>query len=154
MAQGTIYRRSEDPASVDKPAPAAERIAKARDYETKFLELAAWYEWATPPQLEVACVLQDAADAVRCHALSYEAADALLAIWQPFAGLEAQVGKPPKLRLVEPEPDGKLAMLRQAVVDLGQMVDAAKTPEERDRLKVLMREQIAIYQRAQNGGTP
>jgi hypothetical protein len=154
MARRSVYRQDVDPATVDKPAPAAERIAKAHEYETKFLELAAWYEWATPPQLEAACALQDAADAVRCHALSYEAADVLLAIWQPFAGLEAQVGHPPKLRLVEPEPDGELAMLRQAVTDLGQMVDAAKTPEERDRLKVLMREQVAIYQRAQNGGTP
>jgi hypothetical protein len=148
------YRRSADPASVDKPAPAAERIAKARDYETQFLELAAWYEWATPPQLEAACALQDAADAVRCHALSYEAADALLTIWQPFAGLEAQIGNPPRLRLVEPEPDGELAMLRQAVTDLGRMVDAAKTPEERDRLKVLMREQVAIYHRTQNRVAP
>lgn len=148
------YRWSADPASVDKPAPAAERIAKARDYETQFLELAAWYEWATPPQLEAACALQDAADAVRCHALSYEAADTLLAIWQPFAGLEAQVGNPPKLRLVEPEPDGELAMLRQAVTDLGRMVDAAKTSEERDRLKVLMREQVALYQRTQSRGAP
>jgi hypothetical protein len=93
----------------------------------------------------VASVLQDAADAVQVRALSAEAATALIAAWQPFVGLEAQVGNPPPD--IEPE-NVELGVLRVAVKDLGESLKEAETPEDRRRLTKLLNRQIAIYERA------
>jgi hypothetical protein len=93
----------------------------------------------------VASVLQDAADAVQVRALSAEAATALIAAWQPFVGLEAQVGNPPPD--IEPE-NVELGVLRVAVKDLGKRLKEAETPEDRRRLTKLLNRQISIYERA------
>lgn len=61
----------------------------------------------------VASVLQDAADAVKEGALSPEAADALITVWQPFVGLEARVGNPPPvLERIQPDLGTRLFIQR------------------------------------------
>lgn len=125
--------------------PSAEdRKQLVSEYEASFRELAAWYEWSCPPNLEAACVLQSAADAVKCNQLSLRAADVLLQTWQPHAGVEARVGNVP-----DPLPeDGELAYLRRAVIDLGEMMDRESDPVRKDRLKSSMREQVRRYREA------
>jgi hypothetical protein len=110
--------------------------------EQKLRELAAWYEWSEPPNLVAAAVLQDAADAVRTRALSGKAADALIAVWQPFVGLEARVGNPPPTVRAE---DVKLRMLRRAVDDLKRWL--AEAPEDSGaRFAELLAEQERILE--------
>ncbi len=116
-----------------------------RYQEEKLRELGSWYEWSTPPNLVVASVLQDAADAVQVRALSAEAAIALIAAWQPFVGLEARVGNPPPAIQSE---NVELGVLKYAVKDLGKKLKEAKTPEDRRRLTKLLNRQIATYERA------
>ncbi len=92
-------------------------------------------------------MLQDAADAVRIRALSGEAADALIAVWQPFVGLEARVGKPPPTVRAE---DVKLRMLRCAVDDLKRWL--AEAPEDsRQRFAELLAEQERILEGYRGG---
>ena len=106
--------------------------------------LAAWYEWAEPVNQRVAGILQDAADAVREKALSTEAAEALIAVWQPFVGLEARIANAPSTIQPESADSGALA---SAVKDLGRMLQEAKTPQGRRFLTKLLNQQITNYER-------
>lgn len=109
------------------------------ELETELRELCCWYEWSEPPRLHIACVLQDAADAVRVHALSVVAAEALIAAWQPFAGLEAHVGNPPAAYTVAHE-EGEL---RKSIIgDIRRMVANESDPARRLRLASLLNQQI------------
>jgi hypothetical protein len=112
--------------------------------ESRLRELCAWYEWADPPNLPVAGVLQDAADAVRVKALSTEAAQALIVAWQPFAGLDALVGKPPELVTVA---NTETELQRAIVADMGRMVAAEPHSTKRVYLARLTDEQIEKFQR-------
>ncbi len=103
-------------------------------------ELCAWYEWGSQPHYSViAEALQDAADAVRVHAMSLEAAAVLIHVWGHFVGREAAVGN----ALPSYEQNERIAAIRYAVADLTKMLEAA--PEaEKPRLAKLLREQLSI----------
>ena len=101
-------------------------------------ELCAWYEWGTQPHYPViAEVLQDAADAVQCHAMSLEAAAVLIQVWGHFVGREAAVNNPPPSH----EQTERVAVLRYAVEDLTRMVEKAG-PDKKRTLARLLREQL------------
>jgi hypothetical protein len=112
----------------------------SRGLEDDLRGLCAWYEWGDQPEL--ARVLQDAADALCVRALSPEAADALIAVWQPFAGLEAQVGNQPKLMELAKSED---EMRRGVVADMRRMVGNETNPAARVRLTRLLDEQIRNF---------
>jgi hypothetical protein len=118
---------------------------KRHELEQELRRLSAWYEWSDYPNPAAAQALQDAADALVCHALSLEAAKAIADAWQPHAGVEALVGNMPP---VVAKPDDRLDAIRIAVRDLGQKLAAAKTSGRRAFLARLFNEQIAIYERA------
>lgn len=105
-------------------------------------ELCAWYEWGNGPHYPViAETLQNAADAVRVHALSLEAAAVLIECWRPFVGREAAVGNlPPSVERKE-----RIAVLRYAVEDLTCMLEAAPAADK-PRMAKLLRKQIAILE--------
>ena len=54
--------------------------------ETRLRELVACYEWNDPTNMAAASVLQTAADAMVEGSISDEAADLLIATWEPLAG--------------------------------------------------------------------
>jgi hypothetical protein len=115
--------------------------------EGELHELCCWYEWSEPPDLEAAGVLQDAADAVRVRALSPEVADALIAVWQPFAGLEAQVGKQPEMMAVA---ENEVEFQRGIVAHMRRLVGNEKHPAKRVHLVRLLEEQIRNFEGGHN----
>lgn len=107
-------------------------------------ELCAWYEWSEPPDLAAASVLQAASDAVSASALSVEAADALIAVWQPFVGLEAYVGnRPPSYTVATSEEE----LQRSIVADLRSLIARETNPARRVHLVGLMEKQIQNFVR-------
>lgn len=106
-------------------------------------QLCAWYEWGTVPSYKVVAeVLQDAADALRVHALSPEAAEAMLAAWQPFVGREAAVGNL-TAKMNAPDDDAvTVGVVRYAVEDLKRMLVAAPDADK-PRLAQLLHRQSA-----------
>lgn len=99
-------------------------------------ELCCWYEWAEPPNLGVAGLLQDAAD--RIGTLDLVIVRAMLEMYRPLAWAE-----PPS----SAESDRQAAIV-SAVKDLQRMLKAAPA-EDKLRLAALLRDQIAILE----GGT-
>jgi len=112
------------------------------DRETELRELCAWYEWAEPPNLLVAGLLQDSADALRVRGLSVEAADSLIAVWQPFVGVEAQVGNMPELMAVGAN---EAKFQRGIVTHMRRMVAEEARPARRARLARLLENQIEHF---------
>lgn len=107
-------------------------------------QLCAWYEWSEPPDLGAASVLQAAADAVSAGALSVEAADALIAVWQPFVGLEAHAGnRPPSYTVATSEEE----LQRSIVADLRSLIARETNPARRVHLVGLMEKQIQNFVR-------
>ena len=115
--------------------------------EEQLRELCAWYEWAEPPNLRVAGVLQDAADAFRDGALSPEATEALIAVWKPFVGHEAAIGNPPKM---VPLQDNTIGALKCAVKDLRRMLNEA-SEDSKPRFAELLRQQASILEKHEKG---
>jgi len=113
------------------------------DLETELRELCAWYEWGHRPNVEVAGVLQDAADAMRVRALSPAAAKVLIAAWQPFAGLEAQTGDSPELMTVA---NTEHEVLRGILAHMRRMVTRETHPAKRVHLAKLLEKQIQILE--------
>jgi len=105
-------------------------------------EFCVWYEWGEPPDLGAASVLQAACDAMSAGSLSFEAADALIAVWAPFAGLESHVGnEPPGFSVAESEHN-----LQRAIVgDLRRMIADENHPAKRVYLTTLLDTQIQRF---------
>lgn len=110
--------------------------------ETKLRELCAWHEWGEPPDLEAADVLQAAADAVKCGALSVEAAEVLIAVWAPFAALEAHVGNEPPTFTVAATAE---QLQRAVVADFRSIIARENNPAKRVHLTTLLDKQIHLF---------
>jgi hypothetical protein len=107
-------------------------------------ELCFWYELSAVPSHQViAQTLQDAADALQCKALSPEAAQALITVWQPFVGREAAIGDPPTMMRMQ---DDTIGVLEYAVKDLGRLLDKA-TDDDKPRIAARLCEQVAILEK-------
>jgi hypothetical protein len=93
---------------------------------------------------DAANALQEAADAVAHGALSADAADALVAVWQPFVGVEAQMGRHPQVYKVAHR---ETELQRAVVADIRRMI--TRTTDHAKRLHVtrLLKEQIQILER-------
>jgi hypothetical protein len=107
-------------------------------------ELCAWYEWSEPPDLAAASVLQAASDAVSASALSVEAADALIAVWQPFVGLEAHAGNRPPIYTVATSDE---ELQRAIVADLRSLIGHETSSAKCVHLARLMEKQIQSFLR-------
>ena len=117
----------------------------SRAQEDKLRSLCAWYEWGDQP--EVARALQDAADALRVRALSPEAAEALLAAWQPFAGVEAQVGNQPEMMAVA---ENEVEFQRGIIAHMRRLVAKETHPAKRVHLVRLLEEQFRNFEGGHN----
>jgi hypothetical protein len=117
------------------------------DLEAQLRELCACYEWAEPPNLPVAGVLQNATDAFPVGALSPEAAKALITVWKPFVGREAAIGNPPKMIALQ---DDTIGALMCAVKDLRRMLNEA-SEDSKPRLAELLRQQASILEKHEKG---
>jgi hypothetical protein len=123
-------------------APSAASPSRASSQETNLREFVAWHEWREPPDLEAADILQAAADAVKHGALSLEAADALIAVWAPFAGLESHVGnEPPTFAVAVTEEQ----LQRAVVADFRSMIARENNAAKRVYLTTLLDKQIRRF---------
>jgi hypothetical protein len=112
--------------------------------ETELRELCCYYEWSEPPNLAAAGALQAAADAVKNDTLSPDAAELVVALWQPFAGLEARVGHVPPVFVTA---DTEEELQRHIIADMRRMFVRETNPAKRAHLVELMEEQIKIFAR-------
>jgi len=126
--------------------------AQRRDLEIRARELVAHFEWSEPPNRAAADVLQAAADALKAGALSRKAAAMLIAVWQPFAGLEAHAGnEPPKIRIANTDEE----LQRAIVAHMRALVAYETNPAKRVHLTRLLEKQIAVFaERGERGARP
>lgn len=112
------------------------------DLEIRAREVCAFYEWSDPPNLAMADTLQSVADALKSGALSVEAGAALLAVTEPFAGLESAIGNgPPAFEIAESDAEMQAAI----VGDLRRWIARETNPAKRVHLTRLMEKQIRNF---------
>ena len=110
--------------------------------EHELRELCAYYEWSTPPNLEAADALQAAADAVKHGELSNAAAEMIVAVWKPLAGIEAQAGITPCFYEVATDDE---TLQRRIIEDMRRMIARENNTAKRVHLVQLMEKQIQNF---------